>query len=66
MIDLLMVKETTGSFSTIRGRMRLVCDGVDGTDMSDMSYVTSGYAPLTGRLVQAILTQGCVSTGRLD
>ena len=41
--------------------MRLEQDGVTGMDMSDMSYVTSGYAPLTGRLVQAILLQGGVS-----
>lgn len=44
--------------------MRLVCDGIDGTNMSDMNYTTSGYAPLTGRLVQAILTQGSLSQGR--
>ena len=43
--------------------MRLMKDGVDGRDTSDMAYVTSGYAPLTGRLVQATLTQGGVSQG---
>ena len=45
----------------MRARMRLEQDGVTGMDMSDMSYVTSGYAPLTGRLVQAILLQNGVS-----
>lgn len=43
--------------------MRLVQDGVDGLSNRDMTYITSGYAPLTGRLVQAILTQGGVSQG---
>ena len=60
-IGLLIPKESSSSFSTIRSRMRLVCDGIDGTDMNDMNYTTSGYAPLTGRLVQAILMQGSVS-----
>ena len=36
---------------------------MDGRDTSDMAYVTSGYAPLTGRLVQATLTQGGISQG---
>lgn len=63
-IGLLIPKESSSSFSTIRSRMRLVCDGIDGTDMNDMNYTTSGYAPLTGRLVQAILMQGSVSNGR--
>lgn len=43
--------------------MRLVQNGVNGLDMSDMSYVTSGYAPLSGRLVQAVTLQGEVSGG---
>ena len=63
-IGLLIPKESSSSFSTIRSRMRLVCDGIDGTDMNDMNYTTSGYAPLTGRLVQAILMQGNVSNGK--
>ena len=56
-------KEAPGNFATLRSRMRLVQDGVDGLSNADMSYVTSGYAPLTGRLVQAVLTQGGVSQG---
>ena len=63
-IGLLIPKESSSNFSTIRSRMRLVCDGIDGTDMNDMNYTTSGYAPLTGRLVQAILMQGNVSNGK--
>lgn len=60
----LISRESVTQFSTLRSRLRLVCDGVDGNDMSDMNYTTSGYAPLTGRLVQAILTQGSLSQGR--
>ena len=63
-IGLLVPKESSSNFSTIRSRMRLVCDGIDGTDMNDINYTTSGYAPLTGRLVQAILMQGNVSNGK--
>ena len=43
--------------------MRLVQDGVDGLSMADMSYVTSGYAPLSGRLLQALTLQGKISDG---
>lgn len=60
---MLFPKETAGNFSTLRARMRLVQNGVNGLDMSDMSYVTSGYAPLSGRLVQAVTLQGEVSGG---
>ena len=58
---LFIPKESGGNFATIRSRMRLEQDGVTGIEMNDMSYVTSGYAPLTGRLVQAVLLQGSVS-----
>ena len=60
-----MLKESSSStFSSIRGRLRLLCDGIDGSDMSDMNYTTSGYAPLSGRLVQAILTNSSLHQGR--
>ena len=58
-----MPREAAGNFATLRSRMRLVQDGVDGLSMADMSYVTSGYAPLSGRLLQALTLQGKVSDG---
>ena len=58
-----MPREAAGNFATLRSRMRLVQDGVDGLSMADMSYVTSGYAPLSGRLLQALPLQGKVSDG---
>ena len=60
---MLFPKEAAGNFSTLRARMRLVQNGVNGLDMGDMSYVTSGFAPLSGRLVQAVTLQGEVSGG---
>ena len=60
-LGLFIPKESGGNFATIRSRMRLEQDGITGIEMNDMSYVTSGYAPLTGRLVQAVLLQGSVS-----
>ena len=56
-----MPREAAGNFATLRSRMRLVQDGVDGLSMADMSYVTSGYAPLSGRLLQALTLQGGVA-----
>ena len=58
-----MPREAAGNFATLRSRMRLVQDGVDGLSMADMSYVTSGYAPLSGRLVQALTLQGKINEG---
>ncbi|KAK8816432.1 hypothetical protein WA556_001377 [Blastocystis sp. ATCC 50177/Nand II] len=60
-LGLLVPREAAGNFATLRSRMRLVQDGVDGLSMADMSYVTSGYAPLSGRLLQALTLQGKVS-----
>ena len=60
---LLVPREAAGNFATLRSRMRLVQDGVDGLSMADMSYVTSGYAPLSGRLLQALTLQGKISDG---
>ena len=60
-----MISRRSGKSTLLRAIRYLISaleqDGVTGMDMSDMSYVTSGYAPLTGRLVQAILLQGGVS-----
>lgn len=46
-------RSSTG-FQAARGPLRLVVDDVDERDPSDISYVYSGYAPLSVRLVQAV------------
>lgn len=44
--------DSASSFSTLRKAMILINDEVDTVNPSDVSYVSSGYAPLTVRLVQ--------------
>lgn len=44
----------TGGFASVRKSLRLINDDVDERNPSDISYVYSGYAPLSVRLVQAI------------
>ena len=58
-------RENSGNYSTVRSRMRLIRNDIDGSQQSDLkyvercnfgftcSYVTSGYAPLSARIVQA-------------
>lgn len=56
----LLTKATTSSnrssigFQAVRSPLRLVVDDVDERDPVDVSYVYSGYAPLSIRLVQAV------------
>ncbi|MCO5570185.1 hypothetical protein L7F22_023903 [Adiantum nelumboides] len=56
----LLTRATTTSsrssvgFQAVRSPLRLVVDDVDERDPNDVSYVYSGYAPLSVRLVQAI------------
>lgn len=56
----LLTKATTSSnrssigFQAVRFPLKLVVDDVDERDPVDISYVYSGYAPLSIRLVQAI------------
>lgn len=45
---------STVGFQAARGPLRLVVDDVDERDPNDISYVYSGYAPLSIRLVQAV------------
>ncbi|KIS69265.1 putative vacuolar sorting protein (hbrA) [Mycosarcoma maydis] len=43
-----------GGFASVRRSLRLINDDVDERAPTDISYVYSGYAPLSIRLVQAI------------
>lgn len=43
-----------GGFSSVRKSLRLINDDVDERAPADISYVYSGYAPLSCRLVQAV------------
>lgn len=56
----LLTRATTSStrsgvgFQAVRSPLKLVVDDVDERDPNDVSYVYSGYAPLSIRLVQAV------------
>ncbi|ORY82401.1 putative ATP binding protein [Leucosporidium creatinivorum] len=50
-------------FSLARKPLRLVVDDVDEQDPTDISYVFSGYAPLSVRLVQAAITPASGGAG---
>ncbi|EIW71667.1 hypothetical protein TREMEDRAFT_27638 [Tremella mesenterica DSM 1558] len=51
-------------FPTLRKSLRLVVDDVDDTKPNDISYVYSGYAPISVRLVQCAVQKNAVlSTG---
>ncbi|EST05580.1 Sec1-like protein [Kalmanozyma brasiliensis GHG001] len=43
-----------GGFASVRKSLRLINDDVDERAPADISYVYSGYAPLSVRLVQAV------------
>ena len=45
--------DSASSFSTLRRNLVLINAEVDTVDPDDVSYVSSGYAPLTVRLVQS-------------
>jgi hypothetical protein len=59
-------------FSQVRKALRLIVDDIDDAAPNDISYVYSGYAPLSIRLVQcvtqknAILSVGASTAGNED
>jgi len=62
----LLVKQPTNiphPFPALRKALRLVVDDTDDTAPNDISYVYSGYAPLSIRLVQCITQKNSVLTG---
>lgn len=44
--------DTTSSFATIRKQLALIQADVDASNPDDVSYVSSGYAPISVRIVQ--------------
>nr|ASF90207.1 hypothetical protein SPAR04510 [Bartheletia paradoxa] len=58
----LLVKATPARapYSTLRKSFRLIVDDVDEHDPNDISYVYSGYAPLSIRLVQAVAQKSAI------
>lgn len=51
-IGLLTKKESSNHWVNIRKQFNCINENSVGNDMNDMAYVTSGYAPLSCRLVQ--------------
>lgn len=73
-LDLLVKSPSTAPlpFSQVRKALRLIVDDIDDAAPNDISYVYSGYAPLSIRLVQcvtqknAILSVGASTVGNDD
>ena len=63
-LNLLVLRNNATSYNTIKNKLRLIRNDINGTEPKDIkyaslqlitSYVTSGYAPISARLVQAAL-----------
>ena len=54
-MGLLKKADGKGNFSAVRKGLRLVVDNVNEREPEDISYVYSGYAPLTVRLIQYLM-----------
>lgn len=52
------LETATTPWGVVSKAMRLIVDDVDVVAMSDMAYVSSGYAPLSARLVEAAEAAG--------
>mmetsp|Transcript_9937 Transcript_9937/g.20250 ORF Transcript_9937/g.20250 Transcript_9937/m.20250 type:complete len:462 (+) Transcript_9937:667-2052(+) len=50
--------DSGNTWNTLRKNLRLINDNVNVYDPDDISYVSSGYAPLSVRLIQALLLGG--------
>ena len=50
--------DSASPFATLRKHLRLINAEVNATEPDDVSYVSSGYAPLTARLVEVAVTIG--------
>lgn len=50
--------DSGNSWNALRKSLRLIHDNVDVYEPNDISYVSSGYAPLSVRLMQLLLTGG--------
>ncbi|TKA76321.1 hypothetical protein B0A55_04205 [Friedmanniomyces simplex] len=50
--------QTATEWTSVRARLQLWVEEVEEADPKDVAYVFSGYAPLSVRLVQAVLQKG--------
>ena len=50
--------ERDSPWDQVRGALRLIEEDVDSYNPQDIAYVTSGYAPLTCRLVETLVRHG--------
>ncbi|OIW16964.1 hypothetical protein TanjilG_32831 [Lupinus angustifolius] len=57
-------QETKSNWPTIKRALQLVVEDTDTANPNDISYVFSGYAPLSIRLVQHAIRSGWVADGR--
>ena len=55
--------DTSTKWNTLRRSLRLIVDDVDVADPSDIAYVSSGYAPLSVRFLQALLKDSATVAG---
>ena len=53
-------------FPALRKSLRLIVDDIDDAAPNDISYVYSGYAPLSIRLVQCITQKNAILSGPAD
>ena len=52
---LLIRRDGSNNYSSVKSKMRLIREDINGTQQTDLNYVTSGYAPLSARIIQALL-----------
>ena len=57
---------TTQAFPAVRKPLRLIVDDVDDATPADISYVYSGYAPLSVRLIQCVTQKNVIQSGAAD
>jgi len=57
-LGLFKKKEGSSSWPTIRKAFKLIMDDVNPNDPADIAYVTSGYAPLSVRIIQLAINPG--------
>ncbi len=57
---------TPQHFPALRKSLRLVVNDIDDAAPNDISYVYSGYAPLSIRLVQCITQKNAILSGAAD
>lgn len=65
-LNLLNKSPQPGPFASLRKSLRLIVDDTDDTRPNDVSYVYSGYAPLSIRLVQCITQKNAILSGAAE